>query len=51
MVRPTGEEMCLLAHMARGRVGADEVSRVVAEPDRDRRLGVVDVQRRLYQMW
>ena len=50
MARRSGDEMFPLAHMARSRSAADEVSGMGAEPDRARRLRVVGEQRRPYQV-
>ena len=40
----------LLPHMARSRMDPSEASSVIFEPDRDRRLRVVDEQRRAYHL-
>ena len=48
MARLAEEECHLLAHMERSTVDPQEVRLVISEPDRSRRLRVVDEQRRSY---
>ena len=49
MARLAVAEIFRLAHTTRGRADSDEVRRFFSEPDRDRRLRVVDGLRRSYQ--
>ena len=50
MARLSEEESEVLSHMSRSRMESKEVFRVILEPDRDRRLRVVDEQRRAYHL-
>ena len=50
MARLADEENEVLSHMARSRMDPKEVFSVISDPDRDRRLRVVDEQRRAYHL-
>ena len=50
MARLADEENEVLSHMARSRVEPKEVTSAISDPDRDRRLRVVDEQRRAYHL-